>query len=87
MGELKKKTVAITDQIKSIEADISKHSRGSDSERAIVDELKRAVAKMEQFLSLQDITNVEMRQIVSKIEVGEDGATRIYMAEEDMFEP
>lgn len=82
MGELKKKTVIITDQIKSIEADIS---RQSQRERSIADEFKWAVAKMEQFLSLEDITNVEMRNIIRLIEVNHDGDITIYFKTSDII--
>lgn len=79
LSELKKKTSDINDEIKKIEHELYKlcDSKSMESERETF--AKKYAEDIERFLSLEDITNSELKKVIDKISVSKDGKVTIFL--------
>jgi len=77
--ELKTKISALDKDIARIDALLSEKTYNDKAIDSAVDDTKRYILEIERFLSLEDVTNMDMRKIIDHISVNRNGEVKVYL--------
>lgn len=88
MSELKQKTAEISEQLEELDYSLKKYEQSlavKQDESGLVEAYMQEIAR---FLSLESVTNVDLRKIIDHISVNKDGNVRIFLKKlEEMHLP
>ena len=81
MEELKKKLTGITEELQRLDADLAQHKRLLTTGQEPADFRRQYSQKIEQILRLETVTNTDLRKIIDRISVNQNGSVSIYIKE------
>lgn len=79
IAELKEKTAAIVQELEALDFTLKEHEPSSTVQQRNEDMVSRSIQEIERFLSLETVTNLDMRKIVDRISVNMDGTVQIIL--------
>lgn len=79
MAELKKKTAVIVQELGVLDFTLKQYEESLAGQQKNEDIIHRYIQEIERFLSLETMTNLDMRKIVDRISVNMDGTVKIIL--------
>ena len=79
MSELKEKTLVINKEIDRLIEQLEQLKRSANIDKTNIEQINSYVKEIEDFLSLESITNIEMKKLISRIVVNRDGEIKIQL--------
>lgn len=79
MAELKEKTSYINKEIEDLTEQLDQTEISDNIEKTSIEQIRIYTEEIEEFLSLENITNGDLRKIISRIVVNREGEIKIYL--------
>ena len=79
MAELKEKTVAVEKELETLDFSLKQYEQSQTAPQKSEDAIDRRIQEIERFLSLETVTNLDMRRMIDRISVNMDGTVRIIL--------
>ena len=79
MSELKEKTFYINKEVKELTEMLDKGNVLDNIEKTSIDQMRIFIEEIEEFLAMKNVTNGDLRKIISRIVVNRDGEIKIYL--------
>ena len=87
MSELKERTALIAEELEALDFASKQYEQSLMARRKNEDGIDRYIQEIDRFLSLETVTNLDMRRIVDKISVNMDGTVKIILKKLDGVSP
>ena len=79
MAELKDKTSYINKEIEELTEQLDQENISDKIEKISIDQIRIYTEEIEEFLALENVTNGDLRKIISRIVVNREGEIKIYL--------
>lgn len=79
MAELKGKTAAVEEELETLDFTLKQYKQSQTAQQKNEDAIDRCIREIERFLSLETVTNLDMRRMIDRISVNMDGTVRIIL--------
>lgn len=79
MTELKLKTDAIAEELQEIDCDIKRYEQSLAAQKDSENIIKTYIREIERFLSLETVTNLDLRRILDRISVNKTGVVTVIL--------
>jgi hypothetical protein len=79
MAELKEKTSYINKEIEDLTEQLDQTEISDNIEKTSIEQIRIYTEEIEEFLSLENVTNGDLRKIISRIVVNREGEIKIYL--------
>ena len=79
LTELKDKLAALDKELSHLDKLLGNCQKVEKTDRELAEERKRIIENIERFLTLESVTNIDLRQIIDQITVNKDGEVKIYI--------
>jgi DNA invertase Pin-like site-specific DNA recombinase len=79
MSELKEKTLIVNKEIDRLSEQLDQLKLSANIDKTNIEQINSYIKEIEDFLSLESITNIEMKKIISQIVVNRDGEIKIHL--------